>query len=167
VIRRRAAAALAFVAIAACGGRQPGTRAAGPPVALVLPAVDGGEIDVAAYRGHVVVVHVFTTWSLAATGDVPQLRDADAREDTIVIGIATDPEGSTVVVPWRKALGVQYLIALADAPFRAGDSALGRVAEVPITFVLDRRGVVARRIDRQLVDGELTTAIAEVISSAR
>jgi cytochrome c biogenesis protein CcmG, thiol:disulfide interchange protein DsbE len=163
----RAALAAIALACAACGGAgaaEPGSKI---PVALVLPAVDGGEVELASYRGQVVVLHVFTTWSLAATGDVAQLAEADARDDTVVVGVATDPEGSTTVVPWRKALGVRYLVALADDAFRDGRTAVGKVVEVPATIVLDPSGVIARRIDRQLAQGELAAVIAEVISSRR
>jgi peroxiredoxin len=160
-------AALLVLALTACGGAgaaEPGSRI---PVSLVLSAVDGGEIELASYRGQVVVLHVFTTWSLAATGDVAQLAEADGRDDTVVVGVATDPEGSTTVVPWRKALGVQYLIALGDDAFRDGRTAIGKVAQVPATIVLDPSGVIARRIDRQLARGELAAVIAEVLSSRR
>ena len=153
-----------LVMLAACSGG--GTRAAPHhPIGLVLPAADGGEVDVVAHRHQIVVLHVFTTWSLAATGDVPQLIEADARDDVTVIGIALDLEGYTVVAPWRRALGVTYLVALATDSFRAGGSALGDVGAVPVTVVLDRAGRIARRFDRQLAEGELARVIDEVLSS--
>jgi hypothetical protein len=155
---------LALGALIACG--HPATPA-GPrmPIGLLLPAVDGGEIDVVAHRGKVVVLHVFTTWSLGATADVTQLTVADQRDDTVVIGIALDLEGYALISPWRRALSVTYLIAVADDHFRAGGSALGTVNAVPLTIVLDREGRIAQRIDRQLAPGELARVIDEVISS--
>jgi hypothetical protein len=152
--------------VAACGG-TPAPRGPRMPISLVLRAADGGEIDVLDYRGKVVVLHVFTTWSLGATGDVPQLAAAHARpgKQVVVIGIATDPEGFVVVSPWRAALDVRYLIALADDGFRAGDSALGAVPAVPATILLDRNGAIAKRIDRQLQEGELAAAIDELIGA--
>lgn len=152
--------------VGACGGKA---APAGPrmPVALVLRAADGGDIDVLDYRGKIVVLHVFTTWSLGATGDVPQLAAAHARpgKQVVVIGIATDLEGFAVVSPWRSALDVRYLIALADDAFRAGESALGEVRAVPATILLDRNGAIAKRIDRQLKDGELAAAIDELVGA--
>jgi hypothetical protein len=156
-------AAVLALLLVACGH---GASAPRQPIGLVLPAVDGGEIDVVEHRQQVVVLHVFTTWSLGATGDVAQLQVADSRDDTVVIGIALDVEGYALVAPWRRALGVTYLIAVATDSFRAGGSPLGAVNAVPITIVLDRKGRIARRIDRQLADGELARVIDEVISSA-
>ena len=156
----------ALVLVAACGGKA---APAGPrmPIAMVLRAADGGDIDVLDYRGKVVVLHVFTTWSLGATGDVAQLAEAHARpgKEVVVIGIATDLEGYAVVAPWRSALDVRYLIALADEGFRAGDSPLGDVPAVPTTILLDRNGSVARVIDRQLNPGELARAIDELVGA--
>ncbi len=153
----------ALVVVAGCGGGKPPPGKVIPkgPMALVLPAADGGEIDLAAYRGKRVVLHVFTTWSLGATADVPQLI-AVKDPSVAVIGIALDLEGYAVVRPWRHALGVRYLVALADDDFRAGNSAFGRVAEVPTTIVLDAAGEITHWIARPLGDGEL----AAMLSSA-
>ncbi|MBZ0231878.1 MAG: redoxin domain-containing protein, partial [Deltaproteobacteria bacterium] len=114
----RLAALLAAIAIAAgCGGDRgavPGTTpvpSGAPPVALTLPALDGGDVEVASYRGKIVVLHVFTTWSLAAQAEVEALAAADAAEDVVVIGVALDAEGRTLVAPWRSGAGVAYLVA--------------------------------------------------------
>jgi peroxiredoxin len=166
VVRWLAAIALAVILALGCGGRA-APAAPRMPIALVLRAADGGEIDVLDYRGKVVVLHVFTTWSLAATGDVPQLIAAHDRpgKEVVVIGIATDLEGYSVVSPWRSALDVRYLIAIADEALRAGDTALGALPVVPTTLVLDRNGAIAKRIERQLAPGELATAIDEVLEA--
>lgn len=162
---------VAIVLAAACGGKGsppsgswgPSGRSTGagaPPIELVLPALDGGELSLAAYRGKVVVLHVFSTWSLAAQAEVEALSTADAAEDVVVIGIALDTEGRPLVAPWRNGSDVRYLVALADDPTRAGQSALGALSAIPITIVLDRAGRLAVRADRQLTSGELERMIA-------
>jgi peroxiredoxin len=160
------AATLLFLVAAACGGggaSRPTTDtpapAGAPPIELALPAVDGGDLSLASYRGKVVVLHVFTTWSLAAQAEVPALSDADQAEDVVVIGIALDPEGRMLVAPWRNGAGVRYLVAVADEPTRAGQSALGALPAVPITILLDRAGRIAGRADRQLAPEELGAMI--------
>jgi cytochrome c biogenesis protein CcmG/thiol:disulfide interchange protein DsbE len=173
-VRRDALAGGLVLAIAlagACGGTRgdSATPASGavdpgaPPIALTLPALDGGELSIASYRGKVVVMHVFTTWSLAAQAEVEALSAADAAEDVVVVGIALDPEGRMLVAPWRSGAGVRYLVALADPATLAGQGPLGALPAVPITIVLDRAGRIAARADRQLAPGELDA----MISSAR
>lgn len=153
------------LAAAGCGGgtSRPPTETPvspdAPPIELTLPALDGGELRTASYRGKVVVLHVFTTWSLAAQAEVEALSAADEADDVVVVGIALDAEGHMLVAPWRNGAGVRYLVALADEPTRAGQSPLGPVPAVPITIVLDRKGRIAARADRQLAAGELGAMI--------
>jgi hypothetical protein len=153
VIRRALALGLVLgLLIGACGG---GPRALGPPVAMTVTALDGGDLDVARYRGQVVVLHVFTTWSLAAQADVAALDPLVDRAGVVVIGIALDAEGYLLVAPWRTASKVRYQVALASAAMRDGQSALGVIAVMPTTIVLDRAGRPIARIERQLATGEL------------
>jgi hypothetical protein len=140
------------VVLGACGG---GLRALGPPVALTVTALDGGDLDIARYRGQVVVLHVFTTWSLAAQADTGSLDPLVDRDGVVVVGIALDAEGYLLVAPWRTASKVRYQVALASAAIRDGQSALGAIAVVPTTIVLDRAGRPIARIERQLAAGEI------------
>jgi hypothetical protein len=158
------------LAFAACGGGSGGPRTDGvtipadrhgPGVTLRLAALDGGELDLATLRGKLVVLHVFTTWSLAAQVELDALAAADAAEDVVVVGIALDEEGRALVAPWRNGAGVRYLVTLADASIRDGSSPLGPLTTVPTTFVLDRGGRVRARAERALAPGELDGLLAD------
>jgi hypothetical protein len=139
----RLAVALAAL-LAACGpGARP--RPLTSPIALVLPATDGSEIDLARLRGRVVVVHVFASWSLAAQADVAQLDAVFDRHAVAVIGVGVDLDGGVVLRPWQRGSGARYPIAIADDAVRAGRSPLGPIDRVPITLILDRAGAVVRR----------------------
>lgn len=156
-------AAAVAVALAACGGPAAPKPVAPAPAAPALdaawPALDGGTVELAELRGKIVVLHVFTVWSLSAQLELEALDAADARPDVVVIGLALDPEGYVVVAPWRKGSGARHLIALADDATRTGAGPLGRLPGVPITIVLDRAGRVSERFDRQLEPAELTAAV--------
>ncbi len=152
--------ALLALGLAACGGTSaPATTTApvssgGAAIALTLPALDGGELDLASLRGKLVVLHLFTTWSLAAQQELEDLATADAADDVVVVGVALD-EQPALVAPWRNGAGVRYLVTLADDAVRGGTSPLGPITIVPTTFVLDAGGRVRTRADRALAPGEL------------
>jgi hypothetical protein len=151
---RRAAFSLAL-ALIACGGAP----RLGPPVAMTVSALDGGELDLARHRGQVVVLHLFTTWSLAAQADVIALDRLVDRQDVVVVGLALDEEGYKLVAPWRTASQVRYQVALASDAVRAGSSPLGPIAVIPTTIVLDRAGRPVARVERQLAAGELEALV--------
>lgn len=157
------AALVVLACTASCAGSPSRSGAPLAPIHLALPAVDGGTVDLARYRGKPVLLHVFTTWDTSATGDVDQLVALhEARgQDLTIIGIALDRDGHRLVNPWRRALGVRYLVALATDAVRAGASALGPLTQVPATFVLDARGRVLRRIDRPLAPDEAASLVPE------
>ena len=160
---RRLLALLAVAAVVACASAT--TRGARRPIGLRLPALDGGVVDLANYRGRVLVVHCFTTWALAAQLDLEQLVSVHTRYsgDVIVIGVALDPDGFRLVSPWRKATHTPYMIALANDVVRAGDSSLGRIGEVPTTLLIARDGTVAKRITGPLSAGQLDPLISRLL----
>jgi hypothetical protein len=156
---------IAILAIAGVVACSPAPTRARRPLGLSLPALDGGVVDLGSYRGRVIVVHCFTTWSMAAQLDIEQLVSVHTAydENVIVIGVALDPNGYQLVSPWRKATRAPYLIALAGDVVRAGDSSLGRIAEVPTTLVIARDGTVAKRIIGPLRAGQLDSLIARLL----
>lgn len=161
-----AAGALLF----ACGGGSgKGASAPGPRVALSLPALDGGVVHLTDYRGKVVVLHLFTTWSPAAHLDAEKLSELHAEEDerVEVIGIALEAQGRRVVAPWRRAVGANYLVTLDPGAVRQGRTSLGKIRQVPTTVVLDRRGRIAARIERGLRPGELERILARLFRGDR
>jgi len=161
-IRRAAGLALALALVLAAGCGAAGN---GAPVSLVLNAVDGGDLALTTHRGKVVVLHLFTTWSLDANRDLPQLEEAARRDDTVVIGVILDLEGFRVALPWRKVAQVHYALALAGDELREGRTSLGKIDVVPTTVVLDRAGRPVARVTRPLADGELARLVRQAASS--
>lgn len=144
------------VSSAACGGATGPKRPTGP-IDLRLDAIDGGAVDIRSYRGRPVVLHVFTTWSLAAQNDIPHVIEAHAAlaRDVVFVGLALDPDGHRLVAPWRDANQIAYLIATPAVELMSGSSSLGRIDSVPTTIVLAADGTIAHWFARPLKNDEL------------
>lgn len=162
---RPAHIAAALAALLSCAGSAHGPARSRVPLRLVLPAIDGGQIDLGSYRGRAVVLHAFTTWSMASQADIEQLLDARrAHPDRVeVIGLALDPDGYRLVDPWRRAMRIPYLLALATDAIRDGRSVLGRIKEVPTTVILGTDGALVERIEGPLAPGQLRELLADLI----
>ena len=59
-----------------------------------------------------------------------------------------------LVLLYKKALSIEFPIALADAQTLAGASAFGDVSAAPVTVVLDGAGRVAWRVDGRVAKSE-------------
>ncbi len=163
-LQAAAKATLAAMVLATACGSAHSSRHSTTPLALPLEALDGGVVDLRAYRGRVVVLHLFTTWSLVAQADLIQLTDASRRygDRVTIIGIALDPTGYRVVSAWRRATRVPYMVAIPGPGLREGQSMLGRVRAEPTTVVLRRSGSIAERMDGPLAAGQLAKVLARL-----
>jgi peroxiredoxin len=163
----RAGSLMIAVVLGACGPARP--TPAGPRLDLRLAALDGGELSLGSLRGRTVVLHLFETGTAAAIPDSEQLAQLAAAEPRRceVIGVALDHSGYQVVAPWRNALHLRYVIALASDELRAGDGPLGPIRVLPTTVVIDPDGRVAARIERPLRPGELEQVVGPLLAASR
>ncbi len=162
VPRPQALLAVVVVGAAACGGTQ---RPAADPtlgnsVDLVLPSVDGGEVDLARYRGRPLVIHLTSTSSLDAQSDIDELRRARARRhDLALVEIVFDQGAAKLAAPWANASGIDWSVLLPTAEVRSGASPLGAVRVVPTTLLVDAGGRIAWKWPGALPRGKLAAAL--------
>lgn len=144
---------------------SPGER--GEPVSLTGPATGGGQVDVPAWRGDVVVVNVWYAACPPCRAEAPDLVDISgdyAADGVRFVGVNTE-DGEATALSFEREFGIDYPSVL-DARTGAALVALrGQVppGAVPTTLVLDRTGRVAARVLgrvdpdvlRDLLDGVL------------
>lgn len=113
-----AGAALAMPARAASGPPQFGTirhqftlvQGAYPVPPVTIQALAGGAIDLAAFKGRLVLVNFWATWCAACRTELPMLDRlaASGRSDLAVIAVSTD-RNRALVAPYVKQLKLRHL----------------------------------------------------------
>lgn len=138
---------LALALLAACGATstRPPTLspARGRPIALTISRLGGGTLDLAALRGKVVVLTLFTTWSLRSQAEASRFNQLAARyrsEDVAVVAVALHRRGHALVKTYVDFVGLRFAVGVVDPEDLRLVSALGLTKRVPRTLLLDRSG---------------------------
>lgn len=139
-----------------------------PPVALAGTTLDGSRLDIASYRGSILVLNVWYSTCAPCRREAPDLEavwQAERSRQVQFVGInvkETDPAGA---LAFQRQFGITYP-SLNDA----GGSLLlglrGAVAPnaIPSTLVLDREGRIAARMSGLTTKATLTALIESVRS---
>jgi peroxiredoxin len=135
----------AVVAFAGCNGTAPPPTAPSPLLSREPPefravALDGSAVETEQWRGHVVLIDFFDEHCVPCAQMMPSIEALHrAMPDLAVLGISEDDD----------AAGAQRMIARHGMSFPVvhdDDHALAgrfRVTDLPATFVVNARGVIA------------------------
>jgi thiol-disulfide isomerase/thioredoxin len=123
-------------------GPQPGE----PFPVLTLPALDGPPLDLADYRGRVLVLNVWATWCAPCREEMPSLQRLSERfpaERLTVLGLTVD-EDTNLAREFLIKYGIRFQSA-SDPGGAVAEGLLG-VTAYPDTLVVAPDGTVAERI---------------------
>ncbi|MFF4362260.1 TlpA family protein disulfide reductase [Streptomyces sp. NPDC001604] len=144
-----------------------GERAAAPD--LSGKTVDGGQLDVASFKGKVVVLNVWGSWCAPCRAEAPNFEKVyqDLKSKGVqFVGINTRDTSTQNAVAFEKQQGITYQ-SLYDPTgklmLRFKRGTLNPQA-VPSTLVLDREGNIAARSLAALSEDKLRTMIAPVLA---
>jgi thiol-disulfide isomerase/thioredoxin len=126
------------------------------PVEASGPDLDGDVLDLADYRGRVLVVNVWWSGCGPCRKEMPLLEDvvADVGDDAALLGINTRDPSADTALAFMRGVGVDF-----PSFYDQGGEVLLefprlRPTSLPSTAVLDREGRLAA-----LVSGEVTSPV--------
>ena len=184
---RVAAAALAAgLALTACTSSGGGTvsgqnyQAGDGSITLLAPdqrrqtvelrgkTIDEREIDLASYRGKVVVLNVWGSWCPPCQQEAPALQAASvalAPKGVKFLGINTKENGNqAAAAAFERAYGITYP-SLFDSPdYLLALRGVVAANAIPSTVVVDAQGRIAARISGPTTKETLVDLVDDVIS---
>lgn len=99
------------------------------------------------FAGKVLLVNFWATWCPPCRKEIPALIGIHEKykdRGFSVIGISMDEGGRRVVEKFVKKLEVNYPVFIGDAKIGRG---FGGVMGIPVTFLVDRKGNLVKRLD--------------------
>jgi peroxiredoxin len=130
-----------------------------PVPTFARPALGGGNVDLEALRGKVVVVEFFAQYCAPCRRTLPEAERLHRRHpDVAFVGVSED-EYESQAPEMVTSLGLSFPIVHDRGRVLAGRF---RVFEIPATFVVDEEGVVRWVSGASHVPGDLERAIVSV-----
>ncbi len=132
-----------------------------------LHTLDGREIRLSDYRGHLVFLNFWATWCGPCKIEMPAMEKLYREfrpKGFAIVAVSSDPEGAAVTRPYRDALGLSFTIA--HDPDMLVSRRYG-VHSLPVTFLVNRDGIISHQIfgARDWNDAEARSGIRDLLRS--
>lgn len=117
-----------------------------PAPTFSLPDLQDAPIRLAHYRGQVVLLNFWATWCAPCRIEMPRFVEWQRRygpQGLRVIGVSVDDSDSPVRA-FADKLHLNYPVVMGNAGL---GERYGGIYGVPVTFLIDRNGIVRARFD--------------------
>jgi thiol-disulfide isomerase/thioredoxin len=119
-----------------------------PAPELKFTDAHGKAMNLADFKGRVVLLNLWATWCAPCVEEMPALDKLQARmggSDFAVLALSLDRQGRNIVVPFLEKLGIRSLGTYIDTS-NAAMRALS-IRGLPTTILIDREGREVGRLE--------------------
>ena len=135
-----------------------------PAPTFIRSDLNGNRVNLRAYRGKVILLNFWATWCIPCRQELPRFAEWQKQygpEGLQVIAVSMDDTPNPVRAVVRK-LEPDYPIIMGDAKL---GTRYGGVLGLPITFLIDRNGLVSARLkgeaDLPALENRIKTLLAQ------
>lgn len=150
----------AFAPLSAAPRRGAFVNKPAPP--FHLTGLDRQPVDLAALRGRVVLLNFWATWCAGCQVEMPrfvQWQEKYTAEGLSIVGVSMDDDSGLAVSVIHK-LHVTYPVVMGDAKLGL---AYGGVLGLPVTYLIDRQGIIRARYQGETSLEAMETAVRRML----
>ena len=140
------------------------------PVDLRGELLDGGEFDLAAYRGKVVLINVWGSWCAPCREEAPHLQEAwDELKDRDVqfVGLNTRDDSEGAAAAFERRFGITYpSVRDPDGRLQLAFHKSLPPKAIPSTILLDKDGRVAASVIGKTTASTFTGLVEDLLAEA-
>ncbi len=137
------------------------------PDGVVLPALDGGQHDLAEWRGKTLLINFWASWCPPCIREMPvfeELQQEFGGDRFTFIGIAVDNRADAAEFAQKTGVTYPILYGRAEA-MTAGDQFGNRRGMLPYSVLVDADGVIQRVWSGELHRADLEPVIREALDT--
>jgi len=142
-----------------------------PAPGFTLVTLDGKKVSLSDYKGRPVLVNFWATWCAPCKVEMPWFEEFNkqyAGRGFVILGLADDVDaGKDAIAKVVQKTGVTYPILLTDTDGKVQKLyAPGGMDYLPMTFYVDRNGVIAEETAGLGSKDEIEAHIKKIVASS-
>lgn len=133
-----------------------------PAPAFARTSLDNQPVDLAALRGRVVLLNFWATWCAPCQIEMPHFarwQEKYKAEGLLIVGVSMDDDPGPVKSMMDR-ISINYPIVMGDEKLGL---AYGGVLGLPVTYLIDRKGIIRARYQGGVDLNTLETAVRRVL----
>jgi thiol-disulfide isomerase/thioredoxin len=115
------------------------------PLHFTLKDMHGADVQLASYKGKVIVLNFWATWCGPCKAEIPDLVTLQAQypDDLVVLGLSVD-DTPDKMKPYAAEYKINYPLLVGDGREDVQD-AYGPLWGIPVSVIIDREGKIAKK----------------------